>query len=128
MARPSIALALSLLAAGTGCAGGHVGDAVLMTGIAAASAGISRAAGGCYSACPPGTSCNTATGLCDALPCRGQCGPGQRCETSPIEHCVLDRPAQMQIDRPVDQTGVLMPSTPAPVEPGEPPPAPPGQP
>ncbi|HEY3447694.1 MAG TPA: hypothetical protein VGK67_15165 [Myxococcales bacterium] len=113
-----------LLAAGSGCATGNVGDAILMSGIAAASAGISRAQGGCYAACPPGTTCNTATGLCDSLPCRGQCGSGQRCERAPIEHCVLDKPATMQIDRPVDQTGILMPaSSPLP----EPPPAPAGQ-
>ncbi|MGC4114176.1 MAG: hypothetical protein QM765_06035 [Myxococcales bacterium] len=116
----------AFLAASAGCAHGNVGDAALMTGIAAASAGISRAAGGCYAACPPGTSCNPATGLCDALPCRGQCGAGQRCERSPIEHCVLDRPAQLQVDRPVDETGVLVPVSNAPA-PAEPPPAPPGQ-
>ncbi|MBI5547602.1 MAG: hypothetical protein HY901_27275 [Deltaproteobacteria bacterium] len=121
--RPIRAALLGVVAAACGCAtGGDVGNAILMTGVAAASSGISRAQGGCYAACPPGTTCNAATGLCDALPCRGQCGPGQRCKRSPIEHCVLDKPAQMHIDRSVDQTGVLMPSSPPSPEPPPPPP------
>ena len=128
MARALVGVAALL--ASSACATGNVGDAVLMTGIAAASAGISRASGGCYADCPVGTQCNPSTGLCDTLACRGECGAGQRCERSPIEHCVLDKPAQMQIDRPVgqrttsDQTGVLIPAAePTPL----PPPAPPGQ-
>ncbi len=103
-------LALAVAGAGAGCAHGNVGDAILMTGIALASSGVSRALGGCYAACPPGTTCNPATGMCDTLPCRGQCGPGQRCVLHPVEHCVLEKPAQMEIGRPVDQTGVLVPA------------------
>ena len=119
-----LVVAVLLLAASTGCAADKVAEAILMTGLAATAAGISRAQGGCYAACPPGTLCNTVTGLCDAIPCRGQCGHGQRCERTPIEHCVLDKPAQMQLDRSIDHTGVLIPAA----QPEAiPPPAPPGQ-
>jgi hypothetical protein len=44
------------------------------------SAVASRAAGGCYAVCQQGERCNENTGLCEALPCRGQCMAGEVCE------------------------------------------------
>jgi hypothetical protein len=69
-------LAASLLAlASTGCGNGAGG--AIAWGLAAAA--VSRAHGGCYASCVPGTTCNTKTGYCDPLPCRGECLPQQQC-------------------------------------------------
>lgn len=54
-------------------------------GMAIGAAAISRATGGCIAACPPGTSCNAQTGLCDTQPCRGRCEPDEVCEN---DRCV----------------------------------------
>ncbi|WP_146210107.1 hypothetical protein [Vitiosangium sp. GDMCC 1.1324] len=40
---------------------------------------VSRAQGGCYATCLPGTTCNTQTGYCDPLPCRGECLSQEQC-------------------------------------------------
>src|SRR5258708_1567763 len=55
-----------------------VGATVVTAGALAASA-ASRAMGGCYAICQQGEVCNSSTGLCEALPCRGLCGAGERC-------------------------------------------------
>ncbi len=75
---------LSLMAAVlllSGCAGNStaVVGALLNTGIAMGASGASRAKGGCYAACPAGTTCNRKTGACDPLPCRGECDPFEEC-------------------------------------------------
>src|SRR5215510_10129622 len=69
------------------------GSAALVNlGIGAAAAGASRASGGCYAACPPGTACNADTGLCDALPCHGRCRENEHCDTSGLfDRCVSGR-------------------------------------
>lgn len=53
-------------------------------GIAAAvtSSVISRAQGGCYAFCPPGTVCNRANGFCDEVPCRGTCRDDEVCDAA----------------------------------------------
>ena len=51
-----------------------------MTSLAAASSVANRAAGGCYGVCQQGERCNEKTGLCEALPCRGQCLAGETCD------------------------------------------------
>ena len=52
----------------------------VMTGAALGASAANRASGGCYAVCTNGTSCNTRTGLCEALPCRGQCAADEHCE------------------------------------------------
>lgn len=92
----------SIVLLAAGCNGGAAGAAIFNTAIAATASGVQRAGGGCYANCPPGTECNRATGLCDELPCRGQCGAGERCDRAgPIDRCVPVRPVDLQIDRPV---------------------------
>lgn len=65
-------------------------DGALVNGGAAIGSAIgasvaSRALGGCVAACPPGTSCNEKTGLCDTLPCRGMCQHDEVCQN---ERCI----------------------------------------
>jgi hypothetical protein len=77
----------------SGCFGGAAGGAVLNTGIALGASAISRSQGGCYAACPAGTTCNEATGYCDPLPCRGECDPFEECiEDKLLYQCVARTP------------------------------------
>lgn len=62
-------------------------------GIAPAAAAVEsiqrRMEGECYVPCLHGTACNPATGMCDALPCRGECKPGEYCDTRGfVDRCV----------------------------------------
>lgn len=76
-----------------GAASGAIGGAVLNTGIALGASAISRSQGGCYAACPVGTTCNETTGYCDPLPCRGECAPFEQCiEEKLVYHCVARTP------------------------------------
>lgn len=76
-----------------GAAGGAVASAVLNTGVALGASAISRSQGGCYAACPAGTTCNEATGYCDPLPCRGECDPFEECiEDKLVYQCVARNP------------------------------------
>ncbi|WP_375767013.1 hypothetical protein NR798_35800 [Archangium gephyra] len=78
-----------LFLSGCGAAGGAVSGAVLNTGIALGASAISRSQGGCYAACPVGTTCNEATGYCDPLPCRGECAAFEECiEEKLVYQCV----------------------------------------
>jgi hypothetical protein len=75
-------IALALLALPLGCASdgtGAVAAAVLNTTVAVAASGVSRSQGGCYAACPPGTTCDSNTGYCVTLPCRGRCKAHEQC-------------------------------------------------
>ena len=74
-------VAASVLGCATGSSNTMVGAAV-MTGLAAGSSVANRAAGGCIAICTNGTVCNGKTGLCDRMPCRGECGSGERCAES----------------------------------------------
>jgi hypothetical protein len=56
-----------------------------------------RAAGECYTPCVPGTACNPQTGLCDPLPCRGQCKSHERCDTSGMFPRCMDDGSRMSI-------------------------------
>ncbi|MBX7116938.1 MAG: hypothetical protein K1X64_21615 [Myxococcaceae bacterium] len=86
-------------AARIGLSPGHsVGDAVVMTAIAGTAAVANRAAGNCYAACPNGTTCNTTTGMCDPLPCRGLCAVDEICDASQmIDRCVKRPAASLDI-------------------------------
>jgi hypothetical protein len=59
------------------------------TGAALAASAASRMLGGCYAICQQGEVCNPRTGLCDTLPCHGNCATGEKCEDTFLgEKCV----------------------------------------
>ncbi len=69
----------------TGCNNGAGGAIAL--GLAKAAA--ARAQGNCYSACVPGTTCDSKTGFCEPLPCRGECLSQEQCvEDGAHSRCV----------------------------------------
>jgi len=75
-------IAVALLALPVGCrssGSGDVASAVINTTIAVAASGVSRSQGGCYAACPTGTTCDPNTGYCVTLPCRGRCKAHEQC-------------------------------------------------
>jgi hypothetical protein len=81
-------LAVPLCACHTGSSNTLAGAAV-MTTLAGGVSAARRANGECYVDCLPGTRCNRQTGLCDALPCRDKCNPGEVCtETETGSACV----------------------------------------
>ena len=43
---------------------------------------ISRAQGGCFAFCAPGTRCNPTNGMCDEVPCRGTCRDDEVCDVA----------------------------------------------
>jgi hypothetical protein len=101
LGRKSAGLGLACLLFGCGSASGAVANAVLNTAIAASASAASRSHGGCYAACPTGTTCNGATGYCEELPCRGRCAPDETCvEDGLLPHCVRGKPADLAIDKP----------------------------
>lgn len=60
-------------------------------------AAVERAAGGCIAICTAGTTCNPAKGLCEPLPCRGECGPNEHCEqTFSGSRCVVGGPTSVE--------------------------------
>lgn len=82
MAR-GIALAATVALAFLGCSTGSpqtLSGATSITALALSSSLVERGTGGCVAMCTNGTSCNTKTGLCEELPCRGRCGQGEHCE------------------------------------------------
>lgn len=96
----------------------NAGSAAVMTGIAVTSSAVSRAQGGCYAACPTGTTCNTKTGMCDPLPCRGLCAFDEFCDqTATLEKCVKRPGPQMDIKIAPTPQQTPVPATPAPVTP-----------
>jgi hypothetical protein len=73
-------------------------NAALNTGVAGGAAAYSRAHGGCYAVCPVGTACNSQTGMCDELPCRGQCAYDEECdERGMFPRCVRSTKPPMEI-------------------------------
>lgn len=102
---------------------GGVGDAVVMTAIAGTAAVANRAAGNCYASCPNGTTCNTTTGMCDPLPCRGLCAVDEICDASQmIDRCVK-RPA-VNLDIKAVTPGTKVPTAPQETTPTDAPVAP----
>jgi hypothetical protein len=101
-----------------GCAG-DIGGAVLNTGLALGASAVSRSQGGCYAACPTGTTCNRATGYCDPLPCRGACSPFEECvEEKLSSRCVARRPDMGTITvQPAQKSSEPKPAEPKPTEP-----------
>ncbi len=81
--------------AGEGATGG-VGPSAL---IAAGASFHRRLEGGCYVPCLEGTVCKEATGLCDALPCRGECKKSERCdETGLVPRCLPELELDLEIE------------------------------
>lgn len=86
-----------LLSVGCANSGGAVASAVVNTALGAGVAAARRSNGECYTPCLPGTRCNEATGMCDPIPCRGECRPDEVCEQTPTgERCVLP-PVELEI-------------------------------
>lgn len=84
-----VSLAVLFLSGCAGNASGALATAAFNTGVALGASAISRSQGGCYAACPVGTTCNESTGYCDPLPCRGECDPFEECiETKLTYRCV----------------------------------------
>lgn len=84
---PLLILGLGLLSCAA--APGAVSGAVINTAAAATASAISRANGGCYASCPPGTRCDPKEGLCEPIPCRDLCSTDEVCEVNAIsERCV----------------------------------------
>lgn len=84
-----VSLAVLSLSGCVGDASGAIAHAALNTGMALGASAISRSQGGCYAACPTGTTCNETTGYCDPLPCRGECAAFEECiEEKLVHHCV----------------------------------------
>jgi hypothetical protein len=87
-----------------GCTTGRLGTgSETLSGAAATSAAAlgaaiaERAAGNCIAICTAGTACNRNTGLCEPMPCRGECGPNEHCEqTYSGEKCVAGGPTSVE--------------------------------
>jgi hypothetical protein len=87
-----LALAALLCAPLVSCHTGSsntLAGAAVMTTLAGGFSAARRANGECYVDCLPGTRCNRTNGLCEALPCRDKCGPGETCaETETGTACI----------------------------------------
>jgi hypothetical protein len=75
-----VAVVLLALPACTTGSANTIAGAATMTALAAGTSVANRAAGGCIALCTNGTVCNNKTGLCERMPCRGECGADQHCE------------------------------------------------
>lgn len=83
--RPALFLPLAF-ALGCSAAGAN---AVVSTAIGVGVAGARRANGECYTACTPGNRCNPQSGMCEPIPCRGECQLNESCEQTPTgDKCV----------------------------------------
>src|SRR6516165_4331904 len=95
----------------------------LQAGIqAGAASGISRASGGCWANCPVGTTCNPHSGLCEELPCRGQCTADEHCEVTPTgSQCVAGHapPVEITIGRKAEEEPPVKPDTSTPPSQGQ---------
>lgn len=99
-----------MVASGCAATGAAVTNAVVNTAIASTAAGVSRANGGCYAVCPVGTACNSSTGLCDTLPCRGVCATDEVCVGAGVnEHC--ERRSELEIQGNGQRPNYLPPPT-----------------
>jgi len=114
--------ALLLGACKTGSSDTGVGAATT-SAVAIGTAIAGRAAGGCIAICTAGTVCNRTTGLCEPMPCRGECGPNEHCEqTFSGEKCVAGGPTSVEALVKGNATTVpagIAPAT-APPNPGQP--------
>ena len=72
-----------LLLAGCYAHPASITSAVLNASLAATTAVVHRAQGGCYATCTHGLVCNPDNGRCEDRPCAKGCGPGQYCDNAP---------------------------------------------
>jgi hypothetical protein len=72
---------LFLLLSGCGVSAPVAIGAAVNTALAVGVSGARRARGGCYTTCDHGTECDHDTGLCEPLPCAGECEIGEVCIT-----------------------------------------------
>lgn len=81
---------------------GGSGGAGPTAAVAVASSVTRRLEGDCYVPCLRGTQCNKESGLCDPLPCRGECKENERCDESGfIPRCVPALEIDLQIETTV---------------------------
>jgi hypothetical protein len=74
-----------------------LGGAGATTAAALGAAIAERASGNCIAICTAGTTCNRNTGLCEPMPCHGECGPNEHCEqTFSGERCVAGGPTSVE--------------------------------
>ena len=84
-----LSIVVACQSGGSANGSGGVADALVNTAIAVTASGVSRANGGCYAACPTGTTCDPTTGYCVSLPCRGRCKANEQCVENGIDgQCV----------------------------------------
>jgi hypothetical protein len=98
---------LFALAAALLSCNGHGGNVLIGAAMGLTAAGVSRSQGGCYAACPVGTTCNKATGYCDELPCRDRCSANEICDTTLAEPaCMPIRSPSLLINRETGEKAV----------------------
>ena len=91
-----VVAALLVSACKTGSSNTGIGAATT-SAVAIGTAIAERAAGGCIAICTAGTACNRTTGLCEPMPCRGECGANEHCEqTFSGEKCVAGGPTSVE--------------------------------
>jgi len=89
--------ALALVAACKTGSPNTIAGAATTSALAIGAAAVERAAGGCIAICTAGTTCNPTKGLCEPLPCRGECGPNEHCEqTFSGNKCVVGGPTSVE--------------------------------
>jgi hypothetical protein len=86
-------IASCLLALGCGVTGSTLIGATLTTGVGIGASVHNYNQGGCYSVCTAGSKCNMATGMCERIPCGGECPNGQTCQDGPTgPECITQIP------------------------------------
>ena len=88
---------IALLAACKTGGSNTMAGAATVSAVAIGAAAVERATGGCIAICTAGTTCNPAKGLCEPVPCRGECGPNEHCEqTFSGNKCVSGGPTSVE--------------------------------
>jgi hypothetical protein len=88
------------------CASGaNIASAAINSAVAVGVSAARRANGECYTPCVSGTACNRQTGLCDTLPCRGECSDNQECvvHAGGLERCegkAINTPLRIETKAP----------------------------
>jgi hypothetical protein len=111
----ALACACAAISCHTGSSNTMVGAAV-MTSLALGSSAAVRAAGGCYAVCQQGEQCNPKNGLCETLPCRGQCRADESCEEGFFGIKCVPGPALSVSSGAVPASTSLPPPPPPPAE------------
>jgi hypothetical protein len=103
------------------CVASTLVGASTTTALALGTSAAQRHAGGCYAVCSGGTSCNPRSGLCERMPCDGQCAAGQHCESTATQSfCAPGPPSDVLSSAPGTQKTVPWLPPPPPVPSGPP--------